>query len=166
MNEKLKKILRVYEIFSVCFVSLLILAALLIWINIGKITRFAVGKAVDNYNTEITEIISDYLASSGESMGFRAIQMTKQEGLEVLRFEFEVDNRDLIGVDIDSLHNKSSKELASEFGITPDGIPSQAKSLVQSSKMAVDIYIYDWDDNLVFNRLIMPDEIADFLKTE
>ena len=99
-------------------------------------------------------------------MGFRAIQMTKQEGLEILRFEFEVDNRDLIGVDIDSFHDKSSKELASEFGITPDGIPSQVKSLVQSSKMAVDIYIYDWDDNLVFNRLIMPDEIADFLKTE
>jgi hypothetical protein len=29
----------------------------------------------------------------------------------------------------------------------------------------VDIYIYDENDNIVFNRLIMPNEIAAFLGT-
>jgi hypothetical protein len=98
-------------------------------------------------------------------MGVRAIQITRQEGVQALRFEFIFDNRDLASVGINSFHNKTSKQIVSELGITPEDIPDEIKSLVQSTKLAVDIYIFDEDDNLAFNRLIMPDEIADFLRT-
>lgn len=165
MNEKLKKALRVYEIVSVCIVTLLIIAILLIWINFGRVAKFTIKKALDNYNTEITEIISDFLAASGNSMGIKAIQVTKQDGFDVLRFEFEFYSKDLESAGISSFPDKSSKEIISELGITPDQIPNEIKSLVQSTRLAVDIYIYDENDDLAFSRLIMPDEIADFLKT-
>jgi hypothetical protein len=142
----------------------LIIAVLIVWINIGKITVFALGKALDNYETEITELISDYLAASGDSMGVRAIQLTRQEGVQALRFEFTFDNRDLASVGIRTFPNKTSKQIVTELGITPEDIPDEIKSLVQSTKLAVDIYIYDENDNLAFNRLIMPDEIAEFLR--
>jgi len=163
MNEKGKKVLRVYEIFSVCLISLLILTALIIWINFGRITVFAIEKALDNYETEITELVSEYLAASGESMGVRSIQVTRNEGVQALSFEFSFDTTDLRSVGINTFHNKSSKEIVSELGISPDEIPQEIKSLVQTTKLAVDIYIYDENDNLAFNRLIMPNEIAEFL---
>ncbi|MCL2209387.1 MAG: hypothetical protein FWC19_03535 [Treponema sp.] len=163
MNSKLKTALRVYKIFSVCLISILIIAALIIWINIGKITVFALKKTLDNYNTEITEMISDYLASSGESLGVKSIQVVNEEGVQALRFDFSFDARDLARVDINSYRNKSSKQIVSELGITPEDIPPQIKSLVQSTKLAVDIYILNDDDNIVFNRRIMPNEIAEFL---
>jgi hypothetical protein len=143
----------------------LIIAALIVWLNIGRVTVFAIGKALDRYNTEITELISDFFVTSGESMGFRAIQMTEQDGIPALRFEFTFDSSDLASVNINSFHNMSSIEIASELGITPDEIPTEIKSLVQSTRLAVDIYIYDENDNVAFNRLIKPEEIADFLNT-
>ena len=164
MNEKAKKVLRVYEIFSVCLISLLILTALIVWINFGRITVFAIGKALDNYDTEITELISDYLAASGDSMEIKSIQMTRQEGVQALRFDFMFASRDLQNIGIDTFHNKSSQEIVRELGITPDEIPSEVKSLVQSTRLAVEICIYNEDDNLVFKRLIMPNEIAEFLR--
>jgi len=164
MNEKLKKVLHVYKIISVCVVSILIIAALIIWINIGRVTVLAIEMALDNYETEITDLLSDYLAASGESMGVRAVQMTNQEGVQALRFDFSFDSRDLRSVGINTFHNKSSQVIVRELGITPEQIPSEIKSLVQSTRLAVDIYIYDENDNLAFNRLIMPNKIAEFLK--
>ena len=163
MNEKLKKVFRVYEIVSVSIISLLIVSALIIWINIGRFTVMAIGAVLDNYNEEVTELISDYFTHTGQTMGFRAVQMTRQDNVPALSFEFTFDTNDLRSVNINSFHNKSSNEIVRELGITPSHIPDEIKSLVQSTKMAVDINIFDENDNLAFKRLIMPNEIADFL---
>jgi len=164
MNSKIKTAFRVYEIFSVCLISLLIVIGLIVWINIGRITVFAVEKALDNYGTEITGIISEFLESSDDSMGVKSIQITNEDGVQALRFDFTFDRMDLASVNINSFPNKNSKEIVTELGITPEDIPPQIKSLVQSTKLAVDIFIFDETDTLAFNRRLTPAEIADFLK--
>ena len=103
-------ILRVYAIFCMCVVTILIIAALITWINFGRITASVVEKVVDNYNYELNEFIHSYFAASvpDDSIQFESLQTIKGGGLQAA---FRIDNNALADIDINSFKDKNGNAI-------------------------------------------------------
>ena len=163
MKKILKTALKVYAIFSMCIVTILLITAIVVWISFGKITAFAVEKVIDNYNTELNEIVTGYFRTAipDNSIQFRSLQTISGEGLQA---SFRVNNNILSGVDINSFQNKTNEEIISELGITINDIPNEIRSLLAITKQALVLDFVDANGNAVINRRISSKEIEELLK--
>ncbi|MCL2185652.1 MAG: hypothetical protein FWB86_07360 [Treponema sp.] len=164
--EKFKKILKiiykVYSIFCVILVSLLIIASLVIIINFNKITSYAIEQVVDNYNEGINEMIAGYFESSvtDNSIEFVSFKTVPGGGLQA---SFNIDKNAIAGVDIANYKDKTNEELITELGITANDIPSEIKSLLLMTKQTLVLDFNDFSGNNVINRVIKPEDIKTLL---
>ena len=160
--EKLKKILkialRVYTIFCACVFTVLLIAGITAWVNRGKITAKVIENVVENYNSEINDVISGYFetAAAGNSVKFESIQTVKGGGLQAA---FSVnDNMDLNGY-----KDKSNEELIAELGLTANDIPDEIKPLLSMVKETLVLDFKDKNGKDVFSRAISTKEIMELL---
>ena len=164
MKKVLKIMLRVYAIFSMCIVTILIIGGIVVLINFGKITAFAIGKVVDNYNTEINNFISDYFTAAipDDSIQFESLQTIKGGGLQAA---FRLDDKAMADIDINSYKDMSNEEILSELGITAADIPAEIMPLLSTVKETLVLDFKDKNGNAIFNRAISSKELSELLKT-
>jgi len=164
--EKFKKVLkviwRVYSVFCVVITSLLLIAAIVVWANFGKITGKVLEFAVDNFNTEINTAVSTYFAAAvtDDSIKFNSIQTVKGGGLQA---DFTINNNAVSKEEIAGYAEKTNEELLSEFGITAADIPSEILPLLTTVKQSLVLDFKDNNGNPVLSREITSQEIMKLL---
>ena len=165
MKKALDVFLRVYSIFCMCIVTLLIIIALVVWINFGRIAGFAIGKVVDNYNVELSNTISRFLANAAPDslLQFQSIRTVEGGGLYL---SFVVDDSDLAKVDIDSYQTKTNIEIINDIGITPQDIPDDIRSILAMVRQTLLIEIKDRRGTTVASRNVSSAEISEFFRTK
>jgi len=163
--EKFKKVLkviyRVYSVFCVVVTSLLLIAAIVVWINFGRITGRALELVVDNFNTEINSAVSTYFAAAvtDDSVKFNSIQTVRGGGLQA---DFTIGNN-VSKDEIAGYAQKTNEELLSEFGITAADIPSEILPFLTSVKQSLLLDFKDDNGNPVLSREISSQEIMRLL---
>ena len=164
MKKVLKIALRVYSIFCMCVVTILLIAGIVVLINFGKITAYFLGKVVDSYNTEINMAISSFLDTSipDNSIQFKSITTVKGGGLLA---EFNVNDNLVNGVNIGDYQGLSNEELIAELGITADSIPAEFLPMLQMVKETLVLDFVDANGNQILNRTITSKEITELLQS-
>ncbi|MDR2965288.1 MAG: hypothetical protein LBU88_05895 [Treponema sp.] len=164
--EKFKNVLkivyRVYSIICVCITTILIIAAIIICANFGKITGKALELVVDNFNQEINTVISSFFAESitNDSIRFNSIRTIKGGGLQA---EFSVNNNVVSSEEIASYAEKTNEELFEEFGITADTIPPDILTILGMVKQSLVLDFVDNNRKNVLSREITSAEIKKLL---
>jgi hypothetical protein len=163
--EKFKKVLkiifRVYSIICTVLFTLLLIAAIVVWANFGKITGSVLTRVVSSYNTEINTIVSNFFTESipADILQFQSIQTLSNGSLQA---SFQLENNAMTGIDISGFQNKSNIEILTELGITSADIPPEVKSILSLVKQTLVLDFKDRNGNLIINREITLEEIADF----
>jgi len=164
--EKFKKVLkiiyRVYSVFCVCVTSLLLIAAIVVWANFGKITGKALEIVVDNFNTEINSVASTFFATAitDNSFKFNSIKTISGGGLQA---DFTINNNAVSREEIAGYAQKTNEELISEFGITAADIPSEILPFLTTIKQSLVLDFKDNNGNPVLSREITSQEIMELL---
>lgn len=164
--EKFKKVLKiiytVYSIICVVIVSLLLITAIVIWANFGKITGKALEIAVDNFGTEINSALSSYLNSAitDDSIKFKSIKTLPGGGLQA---DFSIDTKSISMDEIAGYAEKSNEELLKEFGITAADVPKEFLPLLSTVKQSLVLDFKDDKGNPVLSREITAKEISQLL---
>lgn len=164
--EKFKKVLKiiytVYSIICVVIVSLLLIVAITVWVNFGKITGKALEIAVDNFGTEINSALSSYINSAiiDDSVRFNSIRTIQGGGLQA---DFTVNTRVVSMDEIAEYAEKSNEELMAEFGITAADVPQEFLPLLASVKQSLVLDFKDDRGNPVLSREITAKEISELL---
>jgi len=167
--EKFKKVLkviyRVYSIFCVCVTSLLLIAAIVVWANFGKITGKALELVVDNFNTEINTAVSTFFttAITDDSVKFNSIKTISGGGLQA---DFTVNNNAVSKEELASYAQKTNEELLSEFGITAADIPPDILPILSTVKQSLVLDFKDNNGNPVLSREITSEEITRLLGSQ
>ena len=163
MKRILKIILKAYMILCTALFSLLLIAAIIVLINFGKVTSFVIEKAVDNFNTELNSIVSGFFLDSmtDNTIQFESITTIPGGGLQA---SFTVDNSVVTDFDMNNIQNKTNMELIEEFGITLNDIPLEARNILSMVNQKLVLNFKDGNGNPVINREISSREIAEFLK--
>jgi hypothetical protein len=144
-------------------VTLLLITLLVVWINFGRITSFIIGNVVNNYNSELNDIISNVFSEliTDKSIQFESIKTVAGGGLQA---SFKVDNNVLSNVDIGNYQNKTNNEIISDLGITADNIPAEVKFLLTTTKQPLVLNFNDANGNPIINREISTREIQELLR--
>jgi len=161
-KKVLKIIFRVYAIFCICVTTLLLIAAIIIWANFGKITGKVLELVVDKYNTEINTAVSTFFTSAitDDSIRFDSIKTLKGGGLQA---DFTINNNAVSREDLASYAQKTNEELLSEFGITATDIPPDILPLLTTVKQSLVLDFKDNNGNPVLSREITSEEITKLL---
>ena len=164
MKAVLKTMLRVYSIFCMCLVTILLIAGIVVWANLGRITASVMERVVNKYNAELNMVISNYLRDSvpDNSIQFISINTVTGGGLHAA---FRVNSDVVNDVDISSYQNKSNEEIIAELGITAKDMPGEIISVLSMAKQMLIIDIVDKNGDAVINRKITSEEIQRYLKT-
>jgi len=161
--EKFKKVLkvigRVYTVICVVITSLLLIAAIVVWANFGRITGKVLEVVIDNFNTEINSAVSTYFttAVTDDSIKFNSIQTVKGGGLQA-DFTVAASKEEIAGY-----AEKTNEELLSEFGITAADIPLEILPLLTTVKQSLVLDFKDDNGNPVLSREISSQEIMKLL---
>ncbi len=162
MKKVLKAIFRVYSIFCVCVTTLLLIAAIVVWANFGKITGKALEIVVDNFNTEINSVVSTFFdtAITDDSVKFNSIKTLKGGGLQA---DFTINNNAVSKEELAEYSQKTNEELLSEFGITAADIPPDILPVLSTVKQSLVLDFKDNNGNPVLTREITSEEITKLL---
>jgi hypothetical protein len=134
---------------------------LVIWINFGKITGFALEKVVENFNTEINTAVSGFFAESiDDSMKFGSIQTVDDGGI---RASFVLDDSVISDPSFNSYLRKSNMQIIRELGITASDIPDEIKPLFSLVKQTLYIDFTDSRGNAIISRAVSLAEINEFM---
>ncbi|MDR2965843.1 MAG: hypothetical protein LBU88_08715 [Treponema sp.] len=164
--EKFKKVLkimyRIYSIFCVVITTILIIAAIIICVNFGRITGKALELVIYNFNNEINSVISSFFAASitNDSIKFNSISTVKGGGLQA---EFSINNNVVSDEEIASYSEKTNEELFEEFGITSIDIPSDILMILGTVKQSLVLDFVDNNRKKVLSREITSAEIKKLL---
>jgi len=161
-KKVLKVIFRVYSIFCICVTTLLLIAAIVVWANFGKITGKALELVVNNFNSEINSVVSTFFTSAitDDSVRFDSIRTLKGGGLQA---DFTVNNNAFSREDLASYAQKTNEELLSEFGITAADIPPDILPILTTVKQSLVLDFKDNNGNPVLSREITSEEITRLL---
>ena len=164
MKKALKIFLKVYSIFCMAVVTILLITGIIICINIGKITSFFINYFVDNYNTQLTEIISTHLSLSipDNSIQIESIKSIQGGGLQAT---FVVNSNDLAGIDIEAFQGKTNAEILAELGISNKDIPDEIKRILSMSRGNLVLDFKDINGNMINNSVLTNAEITEFFNT-
>ena len=164
--EKFKNIMkvvyRVYSIICVFITTVLIIAAIVVWANLGRITGKALEIAVDNFSTEINTAVSNFFVTAipDDSVRFNSIRTLSGGGLQA---EFTINNNIVPMEEIAGYAQKTNEELLVEFGITAADIPSEILPVLNMVKQSLVLDFTDNNGNQVLSREITSAEIARLL---
>ena len=156
-------ILKVYAVFSMCAVTILIIAALIILINFNKITSFAVEKAVNSFNTELNDLVSGFFSAAeiDNSIRFESIKTIQGGGLQA---SFIIDSAKMPDLNLIGYHNKTNEQIISDLGIIPDDIPGEVKTLLKMTKQKLVLDFKDTRGIPIIQREISAKEIEELLR--
>jgi len=163
--EKFKKVLkvigRVYAVFCVVITSLLLIAAIVVWANFGRIAGKALEIVVDNFNPQINSVVSTYFSTAitDDSIKFNSIQTVRGGGLQA---DFTIGNN-VPREELAGYAEKTNEELLSEFGITAADIPPEILPLLTTVKQSLVLDFKDNNGNPVLSREISSQEIMKLL---
>ena len=164
MKNALMIFLKVYSIFCMVVVTMLLITGIIICLNIGRITSFFINYFVDNYNTQLTEIISTHLSLSipDNSIQLESIKSIQGGGLQAT---FIVNNDVMAGIDIEAFQGKTNMEILTELGISNKAIPDEIKRLLSLSRGSLVLDFKDNNGNMLNNSVLTNTEITEFLNT-
>ena len=166
--EKFKKVLKViykvYSIFCAVVTTLLLIAAITVWVNFGRITGKAIEIVVDNFNTEINSAIQSQINSAipDGSVRFNSIKTIKGGGLQA---DFTVNTSVITMEEIAGYAEKTNEELLAEFGITAADIPREILPILSTVKQSFVLDFKDSKGNPVLSREITVNEIMKLLES-
>ena len=160
-KKALKIFLRVYSIICTVLFTILLIAAIVVWANIGKITGTVLTSVVNSYNAEINTIVSNFFAESVPSdiLQFQSIQTLSNGSLQA---SFQLENNAMAGIDISGFQNKSNIEILNELGVTSGDISQEVKSILSLVKKTLVLDFKDKNGVTVINREITLEEISSF----
>jgi len=162
VKNVLKIILRVYCIICTVLFTAILITGIVVWANLGKITGTILVRVVDNFNTEINSIVSNFFSESvpQDIAQFQSIKTLDNGSLQA---SFQIENNAMAGIDIDSFQNKSNMEILEELGITSGDIPAEIKSILSVVKQTLVLDFKDRSGRTIINREITLEEISSFL---
>ena len=163
MKDVFRTVIRVYSIFCMCLVTLLLVVVIVVWANFGKITARVMENVINNYNTEINGFISNYFETLVPDNSVKFISMQTIEG-GGFHAAFSVNDDAVNDVNISNYQEKSNEEILAELGITAKDLPAKIITLLSKAKEKIIIDFVDKNGSTVLNRTITSEEIKKFLR--
>jgi archaellum component FlaF (FlaF/FlaG flagellin family) len=172
MNEKMKSVLKVLKTILLVYMgictflfTILLIGALVAWLNIGKITSYALNTAVDNYNTEINRFANDYFKGEipNNHLQFTSIK-TQSDGS--IAASFTLSNAVISSADTGSFNNKTARQIINDIGMAPRDLPIDINPLSSIIKQKWYIDFLDENGFIAASREVTLAELAQFLSMQ
>ncbi|GHU98198.1 hypothetical protein FACS189483_05890 [Spirochaetia bacterium] len=158
MKRVFKKIFLVYSWICTAIVTVLIIASIVVFANLGKISAQIAHYVVKNYSDTAQNVLSNALTASFPDGSIQLELLSVNENDE-LQAVIKIDNSLLPEADIEKYLQMTNAEIIADIGITISDIPPNIYNILKTVTEPINVQIKNDRGEIVINRVITIKEL-------